>query len=148
MTNEYKDEILSLSKKLFEKLYKKIEHEPKDRNHLVNLIYSGVILLQVNFEFNLVNKIGGLVVRLANHLRTGEANEKMRMQETTLILFFRALTKRGILSVNYSNLGLIEDVNYSRKIQLIFLSKEQLDLDVRLMQLKARFNPHQLIYVV
>ena len=132
LLNNYEPNIAKLAMDMFNKLYLEFLNESENRNWLINLIYTGIMLLQLEFDGDLVATIDQLILQLAKEPKTGKADEKSKYQETVIELF----RQRRNIESNPSN------------VQLLFLSKKQIDLDTRLMELRARFNPHRLIFVV
>ncbi len=132
LLNEYDPQIAKRSKELFDALKQRLNNDSFDRCSLVNLIYSGIILLQVDFDLEIVATIDRLTLFLAKEPTTEKLNEKSNYQETIIELFHQR---------NNSS-------PHSSIFQLLFLSKQQVDLDVHLMELKAKFNPYRLIFLV
>lgn len=129
---EHDSEKGSLSKEFFYKLYRKLMKSDNNQNLLINLIYSGILLLQVDFDHDIVTCIDKMTLQLGEGIKQQEADEKQKMQLDVIKLF------------QYRKNPKLDSLN----TQLVFLSKQQIDLDVRLIELKAKFNPYRLVFVI
>ena len=129
---DYQSSTARLTKEIFHRLYKRFTSDSENRRSLVNLIYAGIMLLQVEFDLELVATVDRLTLQLSEQPNTEVPSEKPRMQEIIITLFSQRNSPK-------SN---------STAIQMLLLSKQQVDLDQRLMALKARFNPNRLVFVI
>lgn len=135
-----------LLKILFQDLLKLLKNELRNRNNLTNLIYSGIILLQYNFDSELICQIEDLLIQLVKYPVSEIGSEKVAMQEATINLFIKSLSKRGIISG-------VEVFNptsnlFADKLELLFLSRELVDLNTQLVELRSKFNPYRLVYTL
>ncbi len=121
-----------LATEMFGELYRQLNNDSNNRNGLVNLIYAGIMLLQVEFNLELAATIDKLTLQLDKEAKIEKSNERSQYQEMVIKIFQQR--KKSLSS--------------PAKIQLLFLSKQQIDLDSRLMELKAKFNPYRLVFVV
>ncbi len=132
LLNDYQPSTAMLTKNIFHGLYKRLTNSSKNRRSLVNLIYAGIILLQVEFDLELVATVDRLTLQLSEQPNTEEQCEKSKIQEIVITLFSQRNSLQSI----------------SATMQMLFLSKEQVDFDLRLTELKAQFNPNRLVFVV
>jgi hypothetical protein len=132
LVNKYDPLTAKRSKKMFDALNQRLNSDSIDRCSLLNLIYSGIILLQVDFDLEIVATIDRLTLQLAKEVNLEKPNKKSEYQEN-IIRFFQ---QRNHCDHNTS------------KIQMLFLAKDKVDLDSRLMEIKARFDPYRLIFLV
>jgi len=121
-----------LAIEIFHGLHKQLLDDSVDANDLVSLIHAGIMLLQIDFDLDLVVIIDKLTLQLAEQSTSQKTNEKSEYQEMVIKLF----QQRKNAQSNPS------------KIQLLFLSRQQIDLDARLMDLRAKFNPCCLVFIV
>lgn len=121
-----------LAVEMFYELSRRLDNESTNRNHIVNLAYAGIMLLQAEFDLDLVATIDKLTQQLSKQLKNKAPDDKTKLREQIIGLF----QQRN------------KTCSKTSKIHLFFLSKQQVDLDTRLMELKAKFNPYQLVFIV
>ncbi len=145
LTNQYDEDNWLLAKQLFQTIDDKINTTNHTRNDLINLIYSGIVLLQVNFDLELLDTIKRLLQQINNLPQIPKNDEKMIQQESFIAVFIEELIKRNMLSENLSGLFSVTE-KYHPKV--IFLSKIQTDLDIQRMELRSKYHAYRLVYVI
>lgn len=122
----------AFSKEFFYKLYCHFKKGDENQTSLINFIYSGILLLQIDFDHDMVSCIDKMTLQLREDIKQQETDGKLKIQLDVVKLFRHRKTPKSS----------------SLKTQLLFLSKQQIDTDVRLTELKAKFDPHRLVFVV
>ena len=133
---------------LFDELYLETK-EHSDYKNIITLIMAGIYLLQLIFEQTLLSKVEELIIRLSKpNNDDGERNNKTDQQMTLIIQFIRELSKRNMLS-NYLTKNIFKNTDKTNdKFELVFFDKAQVKTNAKLVDMKSKYSPYRLIFII
>lgn len=139
LKTKYDQTILEQLKQTFYTLQKRLKSRDT-RESLVEFIYSGIALLQLDFDQDIVSIIEQTTVTLDELPATKKSNVRIIWLEKAISEF--QLHNRNI--VQSSQQERLSNLNSN----LIFLSKQQVDLETQLTKLRSNFTPNQLVFII
>jgi len=131
---------------LFEGLYIEIK-EDNNYKKLIDLITSGIYLLQLNFDLKILSKLDKLIIVFYKNNNVSEKSNRDNLRIALLDQFITELSSRNILPNNFNNMDAKTNKKLDRVFELIFLDKNQVDTASKLVEMRSKYNPYRLIYL-
>jgi len=130
--------------KLFNELYIDIRQNYNYKN-LIHLITSGIYLLQLSFELELLSKIEKLVIKLYEFKNTNKGKD---LRLALLVQFFGELYSKNILSYDFEEKWINFEKEPVNRFELIYIDKNQVDMGGRLVNIKSKYNSYRLVFLI
>ncbi len=145
----YKD----LAVEIFIFLEKRLSNTNSSNSDALSLICSGISLLTLNFDQQLLKNIQILILNqlsLGNHLLredNNQLNEEIERQHSLIITFLKSLPKQFERLEQLHELS-NRALNFKIEYVLIFLDKQLTDTSIKINQLRSNYNSFQKLFVI
>jgi len=117
----------------------------RDRVFIVNLIYAGLILLQLDFDLKIIALISSLIEKIPKDHAPIMSDKQMR-EESIISDVISELSKQSIFSAEAAQVEFYRPQQTVIQTQVIVLTKDAVDYQSRQMNLTAKFHSRRLIY--
>jgi len=133
---------------LFHSLFIQIK-DPKNSKYWIDLIVSGIYLLQLNFDLELLSKLENLTSNFIeiSKINNGTNDKRTEFRSELIIQFFATLHNGNLLSDDFEEVWLNFNGKSKGKFEFILLDANQVGLDAQLVDIKSKYNPYRLIFL-